>query len=165
MNTVGSYNYHPADITSALNAFSVSRSSVAPELEPEEKKGLSIRTNTRRKSITAIKSEQRVAFVQAVVLVTAAVLALAMVSGVLYTFVQENELTKEISSIQTEINIAESENISLNSQLESMVSISQIEDYAVNHLGMAKLQPSQIVYIDTSEFILEYEGGNSGAGT
>ncbi len=164
MNTIDRYNYNPTDVTSALNAFSVSRSSAAPELEPE-KKGLTIRTNTRRKSLTEIKSEQRVAFVQAVVLVTAAVLALAMVSGVLFTFVQENELTKEISNIQTEINIAKSENISLNSQLESMVSISQIEDYAVNHLGMAKLQPSQIVYIDTSEFVLTYEGENSDTGT
>ncbi|MCD7722502.1 MAG: hypothetical protein LUH82_00930 [Clostridiales bacterium] len=148
-------SYYSVNTVSALDAFNVTRSSAAPELEPRPKKKLSVRPNTKKKSPAQIKAEQKAAFRSSVLLLTSVVVFIAMVSGVLCTYVKKNELTRSISSIKSEITMAESDNISLNAQLEGMVSMSQIEDYAVNNLGMVRMETSQIVYIDTSEFIFE----------
>lgn len=148
-------SYYPVNTSTALEAFNVTRSSAAPQLEPKTGKKLSVRPNTKKKSRAEIKAEQKAAFKTSALLLTTVVLFVAMVSGVLYTYVRKNELTRSISSIKSQITMAESDNISLNAQLEAMVSMSQIEDYAVNNLGMVKLQASQIVYIDTSEFVFE----------
>ena len=82
-------------------------------------------------------------------------LCVAMLSGVLFTYVQKNELNSSIRKIKTEIAIANSENVSLNAELESMVSVSQIDAYAVENLGMTRLQSNQIKYIDTTEYKLQ----------
>ena len=65
---------------------------------------------------------------------------------------QKNELTKSIAGIQQEISVAKSDNVSLNAELEALVSVSQIDSYALEKLGMTRLQSNQIRYIDTSEY-------------
>ena len=75
-----------------------------------------------------------------------------MLSAVLFTYVQKNELTKSIAGIQQEISVAKSDNVSLNAELEALVSVSQIDSYALEKLGMTRLQSNQIRYIDTSEY-------------
>ena len=64
-------------------------------------------------------------------------------------------MTREVSSIETKISYAQSENISLNSRLDAMVSIGTIDEYAVNELHMTKLKPSQIQYIDVQKYKAE----------
>ncbi len=153
-------NYYPVSTSAAVEAFNLQRSSAAPEIDPKSGKDLSVRQHTRKKSRDEIKAEQKAAFSRMAIAVATAVISVGMISAVLSTYVQKNELTKQISSIRSEITMAESDNISLNAQLESMASISQVEDYAVNNLGMVKLQTSQIVYIDTSEFIFLREANS-----
>lgn len=80
-------------------------------------------------------------------------LVLAMFTGVLFTYVQKNELSKSISQIQQDISVAKSDNVSLNAQLESLVSVSQIDTYAIDELGMTRLQSNQITYIDTADYM------------
>ena len=73
-------------------------------------------------------------------------------------FAYTNQLTHEVSSIETEIEKSQSENTRLTSELDAMVSLSQIDDYAVNKLGMVKMKSSQINYIDVSSFKMNREG-------
>ena len=80
---------------------------------------------------------------------------MSMFFAVVFTYAKKNELTREISRLKTNIAVAQSENISLNAELEAMVSVSQIDAYAVEKLGMVKVDPSQIKYIDSKQYMAE----------
>ncbi len=146
------YGYS-VNTTSALEAFNVTRSAApAPETRRQRKKSFTVIPNTVRKTKNELVKEQKIAFRQVAVILTVTLLAVSMLFGVILTFVQKSELTHSIAKSKAQIAIAESENISLNSELEAMVSVSQIDRYAVEELGMTKLQSSQIRYIDTSKY-------------
>lgn len=152
---VNSYDFrrysYSADASYAVDAFNLSRSA-APKFRPEKRRKLSVSPNVKMKSRSELIAEQKKAFEHVAVILTVTVLALSMLFGVLFTFVRKNELTRSIASIKSDISIAESENVSLNSELESLVSVSQIDSYAVEKLGMVRLQSNQIKYIDTAEY-------------
>lgn len=147
------YSYS-VNTSSALEAFNVTRSvaAPAPETRRQHKKMFTVIPNTVKKTRKELVKEQKIAFRQVAVILTVTVLALSMLFGVVFTFVQKSELTHNIAKAKSQIAIAESENISLNSELEAMVSMSQIDRYAVEQLGMIKLQSNQIRYIDTSKY-------------
>lgn len=145
------YSYD-GDAAHALDAFNRTRSSAAPEIQPRRKRRLTVSPNTQMKSRKELVREQKKAFAQVVEILTVTVLVLAMLFGVLFTYVQKNELTKSIANIQDDIAVAQSENVSLNAELEALVSVSQIDSYAVEKLGMTRLQSNQIRYIDTSQY-------------
>ena len=148
------YSYS-SDASYALGAFNQTRSAAAPKLRPDTGRGLRLTPNSKRKSQKELQTEQRAAFVKMLSIFAIALFCVAMLSGVLFTYVQKNELNSSIRSIKNDIAIAKSENVSLNAELESMVSVSQIDAYAVENLGMTRLQSNQIKYIDTSEYKLQ----------
>ena len=148
------YSYD-SDAAYALEAFNKTRSSAVPEVHRPARKKLSLYPKTTAKSKKQLIMEQRAARARAVEIVAVVGLVLAMLFGVLYTYVQKNELTKSIAGIQQEISVAKSENVSLNAELEALVSVSQIDSYALEKLGMTRLESNQIVYIDTSEYEAE----------
>lgn len=84
-----------------------------------------------------------------------AVVCLSMVGLLLNSMATKNELTREISQKQTQIANAKSENISLQSELDAMVSVSMIDEYAVDKLGMSKVKSNQIQYMDVSQYKAE----------
>lgn len=145
------YSYS-SDAAYAIDAFNVSRSSAAPAYEPDTKKDLKVRENKKRKSRAQLIKEQRAALVKAFGIFTAAALAIAMLFGMLYTNAKKNELNHEIANLQTELSVAESENTRINSELNALVSMNMIDEYAVNKLGMSKVRTNQIRYIDVSQF-------------
>lgn len=53
-----------------------------------------------------------------------------------------------VSSLQSELNLAEAENARLQSELQAKVSAKNVEEYAENVLGMQKIDSSQIKYIE-----------------
>lgn len=57
----------------------------------------------------------------------------------------------EIAAVQSDIKIAEGENVRLNAELSTLMSSDKIENYAENVLGMVKAESYQISYIDLSE--------------
>lgn len=150
------YSYD-SDAAYALEAFNKTRSSAAPEVRRPARKRLSLYPKTTAKSRKQLIMEQRAARARAIEIVVVVGLVLAMLFGVLYTYVQKNELTKSIAGIQQEISVAKSENVSLNAELEALVSVSQIDNYALEKLGMTRLESNQIVYIDTSEYEAEQQ--------
>ena len=62
-----------------------------------------------------------------------------------------NALDKQISTIESKIEIQEGEAVRLNAELSSKISSDKIENYAENVLGMVKAESYQISYIDLSE--------------
>jgi cell division protein FtsL len=158
------YSY-VSDASYALNAFNQTRSSAAPKLRPDTGRGLKVAPNSKRKSLDELQQEQKVSFRKMLYIVGVTVLCIAMLSGVLFTYVQKHELNCSIRSSKNDIAIAHSENVSLNAELESMVSVSQIDAYAVENLGMTRLQSNQIKYIDSTEFGIQRAAAISAAGT
>lgn len=69
---------------------------------------------------------------------------------VIYSTLQLDEINRDIASIDKSMEIARSEKVRLNMELNSIVSMDKVEDYAANTLGMAKVQDYQVVYVDLS---------------
>jgi cell division protein FtsL len=147
------YSYQN-DPSYLISGFNVSRGSQAPKIRPQTQpqQDLKVRQNSNVKSNAQLKSEQKASFKKAVRIAILAVASLVMVALVLNSFAVKNELTKEISKQEVLISNAQSENISLQSQLDAMVSISMIDQYAVEKLGMTKVKSNQIQYIDVNEY-------------
>ena len=80
------------------------------------------------------------------VLFTAAVVALCMT--LLYNQMHLTRLTKEIGEQQAALDELQSEYVSLKTQQEQALSISYVEEYAQDTLGMVKMDPSQVEYIE-----------------
>ena len=90
----------------------------------------------------------------------AGVLALILFSVVINSYVQLNEVYSDISTANSDLNILRSENVRMQTELEGKASISNIKDYAEQHLGLQPLNKSQIQYlkIQTQDSVVIEEG-------
>ncbi len=61
------------------------------------------------------------------------------------------ELTKQIESVEKQLDVARSEKVRLNAELNSMTSITKIDSFATGILGMTKLENYQVEYVDLSD--------------
>ena len=138
------YSYG-SDAAYAVQAFNYQRTSVAPAYIPKPERG-------QRKSKAQLVHEQKLGLKKALSIATVAALCLSMLFAVLYTNAKTNELTFEISRLEKNYSTAQSENTRLNSELDSLVSMSMIDQYAVEKLGMTKMKSNQIKYIDVSQY-------------
>lgn len=68
----------------------------------------------------------------------------------LYSQVQVDELDRELDAVNSQIEVVESENTRLAMELDSIISLDKVDDYAQNVLGMVKVENYQISYIDLS---------------
>ena len=128
----------------AVQAFNYQRTSAAPSYVPTPKKDFKVRERSQRKSKAQLLHEQKLSLKKA--------LCLTMLFAVLYTNAKTNELTHEISDLQKNLSVSQSENTRLNSELDSLVSMNMIDQYAVEKLGMTKMKSNQIKYIDVSQY-------------
>ncbi|HIZ55918.1 MAG TPA: hypothetical protein H9671_06920, partial [Firmicutes bacterium] len=62
-----------------------------------------------------------------------------------------SEINTEIRMQQQEYDILVNEGIRLNMELESGASLSKVEEYASNVLGMVKMEKSQMQYIELTD--------------
>ena len=67
--------------------------------------------------------------------------------SLLYSKVQISDYTSKISETKNEIELAERENVRLNSELDSMYTLDNVESIASQDLGLQKTQNSQITFI------------------
>ncbi len=103
--------------------------------------------NSRKKpAINMSSTETKSGSVFSIVLVSA--LAVVMLGTVIYSFDRRNTMYNKVSSLNSELNFAEAENVRLQSELDSKMSAKNVEDYAENVLGMKKIDSSQIQYIE-----------------
>lgn len=146
------YSY-AADASYAVEAFSMHRSNQATApAQPKPRERFTVHENTVVKSKSQLKSEQKSAFRQMIQIMAVAVISLAVVGIVIGSFAMKNELTKELASVERDISNAQSDCVSLQSQLDALVSMSMIEQYAVEELGMTKVKSNQVLYIDVEQY-------------
>ncbi len=103
-----------------------------------------------KKSKKELKREMRTTALRSAKIIAISVFLLSMLAGLLYGRLKVDELDREISAAQANISAAESENVRLNMQLDSMISLEHVEQYAETNLGMVKMESYQIEYIDLS---------------
>ena len=150
---------YSADASYALEAFNAHRTAAAPAYQPprrQRKRELRVHENPRLKSeqqLHAFHAEGRMAAKQAAILVVSVLVTLGMLGGVLFTFAQKNKLNHEVASINRQISEAQSESTRLNSQLDALVSVEMIDQYAVEKLGMSKMQSGQMRYVDVDAYM------------
>lgn len=65
--------------------------------------------------------------------------------------VKLNELDQSIQTQQNQLGAAQSEETTLSMNLESRMSLQKIEDYAVNKLGMHKIDQNQVQPVDLND--------------
>ena len=152
------YSYS-RDAAYALESFNLTRSSAAPKREPKADKGFKVRENRGRKSTAVLIREEKLNSRRAALIVTSAVLVIAMMFCAIGSMAHKNELIHEIARYEHQLAIAQSENTRINSELDALVSMSQIDKYAVEELGMTKMQPNQIRYIDVTAYEENYAIG------
>lgn len=145
------YSYG-SDAAYALQAFDVNRSSAAPAYSPQRKRELKVHENGKRKSKAQLIKEQKASAVKVAVIMCVSLAVIAMFFGMLYTNAKKNELNHEIANLENQLSVAESENTRISSELDALVSMSMIDQYAVEKLGMTKVQSNQIRYIDVSQY-------------
>ncbi|MBO5934555.1 MAG: hypothetical protein J6Q94_03605 [Clostridia bacterium] len=129
----------------------------APKLEPvyepetAPKKKQAVKKKKASVSVNAQKKEALASYISGAKILLS-VFSIAFVLGiVLFLNVKMDETATKINAVQSEINIAKSENVRLESTLEGMVSIDKVEDYAEQTLGMVKLENYKITYFDSGE--------------
>ena len=119
-----------------------------PNMELPE--GAVVRVHRRKRNIPRAVTFPRVLF---------AVLVSGLCMALLYNNMYLTSLTKEIGEKQTDLENLQSEYVSLKSRQEQALSIGYVEQYTQDKLGMVKLDPSQIEYIEmTNPEITEVSG-------
>ena len=145
----------------AVSAFSQTRSSAAPAYTPEvmpeapvprRRRKLSVTTNENLKSREELIASQKLARKQMLAIVSVIAVVAVMLFGMLFTYAVKNEYTRQIAALKTELSREVNQNICTYAELEALVTIEQIEDYAVNKLGMVKLDSDQVRYIDVEKY-------------
>ncbi|MBQ3878720.1 MAG: hypothetical protein II727_00310 [Oscillospiraceae bacterium] len=91
----------------------------------------------------------------------------AVVASILINcYVRQNELSVELAHLKTEYTNEQVRNQDLQTRFDQRYVLSDIEDYAVNKLGMVKFETNQIEYIEieTPETITRVDNGEDGEG-
>ena len=129
----------------------VSTRTEAPKIKtvPKEREELKL-VKKRRPSKRQIVNERRNAFFKTSAITIIAILCLAFFAFTIYNRVELDEINRQISSVEADMLIAESNTTKLQSELNSTISMDKVEEYAYNVLGMVKIQDFQVAYIDLS---------------
>lgn len=107
----------------------------APKLTDGEKSKIVVRRAKPKPTASAPK-----------ILITA-VMAVLVLSLVVYPKVQQATVMSDINKLNDQVTILESENVRMQTAIESKSALKAVEDYAVDVLGMQKLDKSQIEYL------------------
>ncbi|MBR4071790.1 MAG: hypothetical protein IKK26_04485 [Clostridia bacterium] len=100
------------------------------------------------KSIRGRKSEKaKVPYIKYAII---AVCFFASLIAIIFLNMQSAELAAENSRLKTQMSELVDEEKSLNAKREQMYNLEYVEDYAVNVLGMVKLDKTNISYVELS---------------
>ncbi len=115
-----------------------------------------------RKSRAAQKRETRRARAQAIKLMAIATVLFLVLGFQIYSHVRVEELNRQIETTNSSISVMQSENTKLKMDLNASASLDKVEDYAVNELGMVKVQNYQVNYLNLSDGdTVEVSGGKT----
>lgn len=80
-----------------------------------------------------------------------AIVALLILGSLIYSRVMLTNCQAELANEKSELKIAQSENVRLQMQFNSLMSMDNIEEYAQTKLGLVKRESYQVRYFDMSE--------------
>lgn len=103
-----------------------------------------------KKTLMQLKREMHASALQTAKIISIAFVLLSLLAALLYGRLKVDELDREIANLNTEITAAQSECVRLNMQIDSVISLKNVEEYAQTNLGMVKMESHQIEYIDLS---------------
>ena len=126
-------------------------SSAAPKLrpEPQRKPNLTLVQKTRR-TAAQVRQQTTEDTRRAIKVMVVSVTILLFMIMAIYSRIQLDEINREINSVENKIELAKSDSVRINNELNALISINNVEDYAANQLGMVKVQEHQVVYVDLS---------------
>ena len=124
-----------------------SRESTAYDLSKFERK------QEKKPQIRVIKGKkaQRVNRVAMVKIFFAAVIVIGITSLMIVNRVALTEIGEEINAANEDLQILQSENTRLNVELEEKMSLDNIEEKAVNELGLTKMNNYQVQYLNLTQ--------------
>jgi len=129
---------------------SASNVSTAPKKDPKARPQVRVLVNNKNnkhvRTVSAVFKKSAIIKAAAILLCFLAVLGLK-----LHSQAKLDEVNRNISRTQKTLEESKAENVRLQMQLNSIVSIDKVEDYAVNTLGMVKIEAGQVEYIDLSD--------------
>lgn len=124
--------------------------STAPKLKPNNSRP-NLKVIEKPRLTAAQEREQNwKAFKKAVEIISVAAICLLFLGAVIYSTLKLDEVNREIAAIDKSMSIAQSEKVRLDMELNSIISLDNVENYAVGTLGMSKVQEYQVVYVDLS---------------
>ncbi len=113
--------------------------------EEYEKKKAKKREEKNKIKITEKKAVARNG--NAFTMVMAAVACIAIAFSIIYSKIELADYTAMISEVKTELEEAQRDNNRLNAELDSMVTLDNVETIAAAELGLQKTQNSQINFV------------------
>ena len=127
--------------------------SALPAHSPEQKPGQKRRHNVVELPQRELKRNARAKRSPLRMVLSALFFAGVMftVMTVIYSQVQLTELTEEINQTTQALEEAESLEIQLNMAAAQKMTGAQVEEYAVNELGMSKITGSQVTYVNVAQ--------------
>ena len=126
-------------------AYDLSLFETDEDLERKKRERQKQREEQAKIKISDKKSIGRNGSVLAAITIVAFAAAIAFV--LLTSKEQISDYTSKISETKNEIELAERENVRLNSELDSMYTLDNVENIASQELGLQKTQSSQITFI------------------
>lgn len=125
-------------------------SSAAPEIREKERKSPKLK-KVAPKTKEQLRAEEMHGLKKSVALLCFVLALFGIISMQISAGAKNYELMREIQKVEAELEIANSENIRLNSTLNGITGIAIIDSYATDVLGMTKVENYQIKCIDLSE--------------
>ena len=143
------YNFAMFDTPMRAVRANTARAGAAPvRRERETRQPLKV---VPKKSKAQRRSEARRAAVNMLIILVFAAATLGMLCLQINAGARSYEISRQIASVERQIEAAKSENVRLNSQLNGITSIGNIDDYATKVLGMSKVESYQVEYIDLGQ--------------
>lgn len=125
---------------------------------PRQQNVVALPKQQKKNAAAVKKSKQNKVFARVFV----SAIVLTMVMAWIFSRVQLTEVTAQINSIEKQLNQLKSEQVRMEMEFESKMSAKKIEEYAVNVLGMKKIESAQIeyIYVNEGDRIVLIEDGN-----
>ncbi len=104
-----------------------------------------------KKTERQVRAADRKSVVNAAIILFFAAAVLGLLCLQISAGARSYEISRQIAAVEQEIEVAKSENVRLNSELNGITGIGKIDDYATRVLGMTKVESYQVEYIDLSQ--------------
>lgn len=134
-----------------LSAFEVVRPEPRVKPSPKFKPKLELVGEQQQLTDSEKRQEERLSMQKIRRVAVVALILFASLGAVLFGEAQKNQLSRDIGKLNSQLSTAQSEGTRLEMQLNSIVSIDKIEEYATEKLGMVKMQKYQVQYVDLSQ--------------